>query len=435
MSKRILGDNPFTSDEQPAPAEVDHASTSSEHGATEIEAAGEPAAPDSGAGPGDTQHSVAAAGDDSSGHGDSDDHLASQAQSVPDAATASPLDYFDAEDLELLGAEAAVPTGDYGPPISSRFPEPGITPEVRELADRVDVLSTPVFPIEHQRQLPLSFFWKRYRYLAMRDRSSLVDEFGRDPVYMARYEPLLDFLYKVYFRVETSGLDHVPDTGRALLVANHAGTLPYDAALITYAMRREHPARRDARPLVEDFVFHFPYLGTFINRIGGVRACPENAQMLLEQDEVIVVFPEGVKGVGKLYKDRYRLQRFGRGGFIKLALKTRAPIIPVAIIGAEDTNPMLGKVTWLAKSLGLPHIPITPTFPWLGPAGLAPLPSKWYMRFGEPIDVSADHTPSAADDRILVNKLADNVRSTIQQMVDETLAERRPSVWSTFFAR
>jgi 1-acyl-sn-glycerol-3-phosphate acyltransferase len=319
-----------------------------------------------------------------------------------------------------------VPERDYGPPIESRLPDrTSITRELRELERRVRARLTPAFPIEPRRGVPVPFLWKRYRDFAMRDRSDVVDEFGRDPLYSARFEPILDFLYRRYFRVECRGLENVPDSGRALLVANHSGTLPYDGAIVMYALRRDHPARRDVRPLVEDFVFHFPYLGTLINRLGGVRACQQNAERLLDADQLVAVFPEGIKGIGKLYRDRYKLQRFGRGGFIKLALRTRAPLIPVAVVGAEDTHPMLTKVTWFAKSVGIPYVPITPTFPLLGPLGLLPLPAKWYVQFGPPIDLTRDYGPEAAADRILVNRLAENVRSHIQTLVDDILAERQ----------
>jgi len=227
--------------------------------------------------------------------------------------------------------------------------------------------------------------------------------------------------------VQATGLEHVPARGRALLVANHAGTLPYDSAMVMHAVRRDHPARRDVRPLVEDTVFHLPFLGPIMNRIGGVRADPENAERLLVKDELVAVFPEGEKGMGKLWRDRYRLQRFGRGGFVKLALRTGAPIIPVAVVGAEEAAPMLGKVTWFAKNIGIPWVPVTPLFPWLGPAGLLPLPSKWYVRFGAPLDLG-HLQPDAAEDRLLVNKLADQVRTQIQQMIDELLGQRR-SPW------
>ncbi|MCG8424240.1 MAG: acyltransferase family protein [Proteobacteria bacterium] len=364
---------------------------------------------------------------------------ADQDSAVPDAAVPESdwagasaqreSDPGDSGDFVILGGEAVVPQRDYGPPIESVLPDPERRKrEIRELERRVRERLTPAFPIEQRRHLPLEFLWRRYRQLAMQSRSDVVDEFGRDPIVLSRFEPLLNLLYTSYFRVEATGIAHVPDTGRAIIVANHAGTLPYDGVMIMQAMRREHPGRRDARPLVEDFIFHFPYLGTLINRIGGVRACPENAERLLASDQVIIVFPEGQKGTGKLFRDRYRLQRFGRGGFVKLALRTRSPIIPVAVVGAEESMPILRKVTWLTKSLNVPYIPITPTFPILGPLGLVPVPSKWYLIFGPAIDLAADYGPERADDRLLVNKLAEQVRSTIQSMVDGALKRRKSVV-------
>ena len=299
--------------------------------------------------------------------------------------------------------------------------------ELRELERRVEQQRTPVFPIELRKVLPLPALQRRWRALAMWGRSDVVDDFGRDPRATARWEWLFEFLYTRWFRVQATGLEHVPARGRALLVANHAGTLPYDSAMVMHAVRRDHPARRDVRPLVEDTVFHLPFLGPIMNRIGGVRADPENAERLLVKDELVAVFPEGEKGMGKLWRDRYRLQRFGRGGFVKLALRTGAPIIPVAVVGAEEAAPMLGKVTWFAKNIGIPWVPVTPLFPWLGPAGLLPLPSKWYVRFGAPLDLG-HLQPDAAEDRLLVNKLADQVRTQIQQMIDELLGQRR-SPW------
>jgi 1-acyl-sn-glycerol-3-phosphate acyltransferase len=270
---------------------------------------------------------------------------------------------------------------------------------------------------------PLDLLWRRYRALAMRDRSDVVDEFGRDPRVAERLGPAIRFLYERYFRVSTSGAENLPPSGRAIVVANHSGTLPYDGAMLMHAVRAE--TGRELRPLTEDFVFHFPFLGTLINRIGGVRACQENAERLLAAEHLVAVFPEGVKGIGKLFRERYRLQRFGRGGFIKLALRTGAPVVPAAIVGAEEIHPMLGRISWFARSLGIPYVPLTPTFPLLGPLGLLPLPTKWSIRFGAPLDLAREHGADAADDRILVNKLADGVRSTIQAMVDEALAARR----------
>jgi 1-acyl-sn-glycerol-3-phosphate acyltransferase len=322
------------------------------------------------------------------------------------------------------------PPSEYGPSID-RPPaarRSGLADEVRHLERRIVERILPErrgAGGEGRQRLPLEFFWRRWRSLAMRDRSDRVDEFGRDPHVAAKAEPLLDFLYRTYFRVAARGMGHIPDEGRALIVTNHSGTLPYDGAMIMHAVKKEHAARREVRPLVEDFVFHFPYLGTLMNRIGGVRACPENAERLLEQDQLVAVFPEGIKGIGKLFRERYQLQRFGRGGFVKLALKCDAPIIPTAVVGAEEIHPMVARVTWLAKSVGIPYVPITPTFPFLGPLGLVPLPTKWYLAFGEPLYFNAEYGAEGANDRILVNKLAEQVRNKIQAMIDELLKERR----------
>ncbi|HEY4057995.1 MAG TPA: lysophospholipid acyltransferase family protein [Kofleriaceae bacterium] len=304
--------------------------------------------------------------------------------------------------------------------------------ELRELERRMEQQRTPVFPIDLRNRIPLDGLWRAWRQLAMLGRSDVVDDFGRDPRATARWEWLFEFLYSKWFRVECTGLDNVPSEGRALLVANHAGSLPYDSAMVMHAVRRDHPARRDVRPLVEDTVFHLPFLGPIMNRIGGVRADPENAERLLRRDELVAVFPEGEKGMGKLWKERYRLQRFGRGGFVKLALRTGAPIIPVAVVGAEEAAPMLGKVTWFAKNIGIPWIPVTPTFPWLGPGGLLPLPSKWRIAFGEPIDLGG-LGPDAAEDRLLVNKLADQIRTQIQSMIEDLLGRRRAPILGAFF--
>jgi 1-acyl-sn-glycerol-3-phosphate acyltransferase len=258
----------------------------------------------------------------------------------------------------------------------------------------------------------------------LRNRSLDVDEFGFDPVYSEAVEPLFEFLYERYWQVETRGIEHIPAEGRAVLVCNHSGAVPWDAGMVLFAVRREHPAQRALRPLVEDSIYHLPFIGSWFSRLGGVRACQENAQRLLERDELVAVFPEGMKGVGKLFRDRYKLQRFGRGGFVKLCLRTRAPVIPVAIIGAEEIHPVLARVTGPARLLGLPYIPITPTFPWLGPLGLVPLPAKWIIAFGEPMPIGPDHGPAAATNELLVTRLAEEVRQRIQSMIIDLLRER-----------
>jgi 1-acyl-sn-glycerol-3-phosphate acyltransferase len=369
--------------------------------------------------------------DDSNPKDPSDDDDYSDADPrVPDASAWPDRDLGFLGDDVYLGEEAGIPAGLMG----SHVPRPGAPApaELRELERRVEQRGTPVFPIDLRKRLPLEAVWRRWRSLAMWGRSDVVDDFGRDPRATARWEWLFEFLYSRWFRVQATGLENIPDRGRALLVANHAGSLPYDSAMVMHAVRRDHPARRDVRPLVEDTVFHLPFLGPIMNRIGGVRADPDNAERLLQADELVAVFPEGEKGMGKLWKDRYRLQRFGRGGFVKLALRTGAPIIPVAVVGAEEAAPMLGKVTWFAKNIGIPWIPVTPTFPWLGPAGLLPLPSKWYVAFGAPIDLGKAHGEAAADDRLLVNKLADQIRTQIQDMIDELLGNRRSPILPAF---
>jgi 1-acyl-sn-glycerol-3-phosphate acyltransferase len=325
-------------------------------------------------------------------------------------------------------AEGAPP--DYGPSLDQpRSGTPGTAPglgsEFRMMQRWVHDRLQPV--LFERQQPPFSFLWRWWRRFAMRDRSEVVDEFGRDPVYCEKTEPLLDFLYRSYFRIEVSGLENIPHTGRGVIVANHSGMLPYDGIMLMHALRTEHPSHREVRPLTEDFVFYLPYLGTVVNRLGAVRACPENAERLLAQDQLIAVFPEGLKGTGKLYRERYQLQRFGRGGFVKLALRCDSPIIPAAIVGAEEVHPVVARFTWLAKNLGLPHFPITPTFPLLGPLGLVPLPTKWFIRFGAPLYFNSEHGAKAADDRILVNRLSENVRSSIQELLD-SLLERRKSI-------
>lgn len=264
-------------------------------------------------------------------------------------------------------------------------------------------------------------------YFFRKGGESEVDEFGMDPAMVEAVRPFFQFLFDDYWRVGVEGIEHIPARGRCLLVANHSGGLPYDGSMITLACLEKHPAHRHVRFLAEDFIYHFPFLGTFMNRLGAVRACPENATMLLKRNNVVVVFPEGVKGLGKLYSERYQLQRFGRGGFIKIAIKTKTPIVPVAIVGAEEIHPILWKSSLLAKAMGIPYLPITPTFPWLGPLGMIPLPTKWMIRFGKPISFK-NYKPSQAEDGLLVQTLSEKVKTEVQKMVDGLLKKRK-SVW------
>lgn len=254
-----------------------------------------------------------------------------------------------------------------------------------------------------------------------------IDPFGRDPAFEQKVRSILDFLYYKYWRISTHGMEHVPSKGRALLVSNHSGTLAYDGSMLSLAITNDHPAQRDVRFLVEDFVYYLPFLGTYMYRLGGVRASQENAERLLNSDHLVAVFPEGVKGIGKYYSQRYHLQRFGRGGFIKLAIRTRSPIVPVAVIGAEEIHPILYKSSLLAKPLGIPYLPITPTLPLLGPLGLIPLPTKWSIHFGEPIDFGKYSLDTLKDD-LKIHHLSEMVRQRIQDMVTEAVKKRR-SVW------
>jgi len=254
-----------------------------------------------------------------------------------------------------------------------------------------------------------------------------VDDFGLDPVYEKRLQPFANYLYERYFRVEPAGVENVPSEGRCLVVANHSGTLPLDGFMLRTCLRLSHPSGRELRWLAEDYVYHLPFVGAFMSRVGGVRACQENAERLLGKDALVAVFPEGVKGIGKLYRDRYRLQRFGRGGFIRLCLKTGTPLVPCAIVGAEESSPMLHRDEFFSRLFGLPYLPVTPTFPLLGPLGLVPAPTKWRIEFGEVVTFH-EYGPDAADDPILVGQLADRVRLGIQRMVDGALASRK-SFW------
>ncbi|HEV2724432.1 MAG TPA: lysophospholipid acyltransferase family protein, partial [Thermoleophilaceae bacterium] len=180
---------------------------------------------------------------------------------------------------------------------------------------------------------------------------------------------------------------------------------------------------RYPRFLVLNWAFELPYVSVAIRKLGGVVASPHNASRLLEQDRLLAVFPEGVKGAGKPFSERYRLQRFGRGGFVEVALRTGAPIVPVAVVGSEEIYPKLGEAPLLARLLGAPYFPLTPIFPWLGPIGMVPLPSKWRIEFCEPIETAA-YGPAAAEDRALVLELSEQVRETIQRKLYENLVRR-----------
>jgi len=248
-----------------------------------------------------------------------------------------------------------------------------------------------------------------------------LDEYGFDPELTdAVVLPALRTLYQQWFRVEVNGIENIPTTGGALLVANHSGgLLPLDAAMTGVAVHDKHPAARRLRMLADERVFSTPGLSVLARRMGVTLACSADAEGLLSAGELVGVWPEGFGGIGKLFRERYTLQRFGRGGFVSSAMAAGVPIIPVSIVGAEEIYPVLGRIKALARLLDVPYFPVTPTFPWLGPLGLVPLPSKWYIEFGAPIQ-----TDGVSDSTDLFD-LTDQVREQIQTTLYRLLSQRR----------
>jgi len=252
-----------------------------------------------------------------------------------------------------------------------------------------------------------------------------VDDFGHDPELVDHLlAPLLRPLYRTWWRVETRGLEHVPESGAAMVVGNHAGTLPFDAMMVALALHDEHPAHRTLRMLAADLAFTLPVVAPLARKSGNTLACEEDAKRLLAAGELVGVWPEGYKGLGKPFSERYQLRRFGRGGFVELALRTGTPLVPVAVVGSEEIYPMIGNLHRVARVLGLPYLPVTPTFPLLGPLGAIPLPSKWLIEFCPPIE-TAGYGPEAVLDPMVVFDLTDQVRDTIQRTLDKNLATRR----------
>jgi 1-acyl-sn-glycerol-3-phosphate acyltransferase len=269
----------------------------------------------------------------------------------------------------------------------------------------------------------------------------VVDEMGFDPELTEALLPVLRPLYRSGFRVEVRGIENIPAEGGALVVANHSGAIALDAVMTQLAVHDEHPSHRHLRLLGADLVFALPVVGELARKTGTTLAAHADAERLLRSGELVGVWPEGFKGIGKPFSERYKLQRFGRGGFVSAALATQVPIVPCSIVGAEEIYPIIGNMKTLARLLGLPYLPVTPTFPWLGPLGLVPLPSKWIIEFGTPIDTTT-HAPSAGleaagqptagadpDDPMIVFDLTDQVRETIQQTLYALLMQRR----SVFF--
>ena len=250
-----------------------------------------------------------------------------------------------------------------------------------------------------------------------------VDEFGFDAELTERvFLPLLRPFVRTWFRVELRGAENLPEQGPALLVSNHAGALPLDGMVLHAVVHDE--IGRHPRMLGADLIFATPFSHDLARKTGTTLACQEDAERLLRAGELVSVFPEGFKGLGKRYADRYKLQRFGRGGFVSAAVRASVPIIPVSIVGSEEIYPLLSRAPVLARALGLPYFPVTPLFPWLGPLGAVPLPSKWIISVGEAIGTD-ELPPGAADDPMVVFDITDQVRETIQHTLYALLMQRR----------
>jgi 1-acyl-sn-glycerol-3-phosphate acyltransferase len=261
------------------------------------------------------------------------------------------------------------------------------------------------------------------------DPERALDDWGRSERVYSLMEPLLNFYYRYWFRVEQEGVENVPAEGGALLVSNHSGALPPDGPMIVQAIRNEHPHPRPVYMLGEHWFKGYPGVSMLAAKIGLVPAHPANAQRLLrDEGRLALVFPEGLKATRKLYWQRYRLRRFGRGGFVKTALRAGVPIVPVAVIGAEEAMPIFAHVPILQRLTGLIYFPINHAFPQFGlAAALMYLPAKFKIRFLEPLHLDG-YTPEDADDLELVQSLAEEVRVRIQTAVDRLLASRK-SVW------
>src|SRR5918995_177008 len=250
-----------------------------------------------------------------------------------------------------------------------------------------------------------------------------LNDWGRSERVEGLYDRFVaDFFYRYWFRAEVEGIENVPSSGGALLVSNHAGALPPDAAMIAKAIREEHTHPRPVNITVEHFFKGYPGFSTLLPKIGCVAAHPANVHRLLhDEEQLVLVFPEGRKGTAKLYKDR-----FGRGGFVEAAMRAGTPIVPACVVGAEESAPIFAQVGLLKRVTGLLYFPITPTFPHFGLLGmLGYLPAKFKLRFLEPIEFGPG---DSHEDKALVQTIAQEVRARIQENLWDMLAKRK-SVW------
>lgn len=313
------------------------------------------------------------------------------------------------------------------PPRTEAPPRPAVTTEEHDPATGIPVgewlqavqgAAMEMFGADWERRLAHFMAFIRRRV----EGDYTVDEYGFDQevtekFFMAVLRPIA----QKWFRIEVRGIENIPAEGGALVVSNHSGTIPVDG-LMTMLVLNDH-AGRHLRALGADLVFRLPLVSSLARKGGATLACGADAERMLSGGELVGVWPEGFKGIGKPFSERYKLQRFGRGGFVSAALRTGVPIVPLSVVGAEEIYPLVGNVPSLARLFGVPYIPITPFFPLLGPLGLVPLPSKWLMEFGEPIRTDA-YDPLEAEDPMLVFNVTDQVRETIQHTLFDLLRER-----------
>jgi 1-acyl-sn-glycerol-3-phosphate acyltransferase len=346
---------------------------------------------------------------------------------APSASTSKPTQPAARPRTKSAGKGSAADTENSVLPTRSpattdhRHPGPGISP--LEWLSAFTSASKEVFGANWEPRLAEFLAFLRRRLTG----EFTVDDYGFDHEVTEQF--LLTAMRPIaqkWFRIEVSGAENIPAEGGALVVSNHSGTVPIDG-MMTAVTIHDH-TDRFLRPLGADLVFRLPIIGDLARKGGATLACLEDAERMLRGGELVGVWPEGFKGIGKPFSERYKLQRFGRGGFVSAALRTGVPIIPTSVVGAEEIYPLVGNIPSLARLLGLPYLPITPLFPLLGPLGLVPLPSKWLIEFGEPIRTD-DYDVGAADDPMLVFNVTDQVRESIQQTL-YTLLMKRKSVFS-----
>lgn len=346
---------------------------------------------------------------------------------APRRPAAAEGDRPDGQTSEQAAEQAPTPAAVPVEPGPAPAPRPPVTTEERDA--RGVPLSDWLAAFQHAAREVFGDQWEPQlaRLLAFLRRrvtgDYVVDEYGFDEevtqrFFMAALRPVAE----KWFRIELRGLENIPAEGGALVVSNHSGTIPVDG-LMTMVSIHDHTGRF-LRPLGADLVFRTPLLSTLARKGGATLACNEDAERMLRGGELVGVWPEGFKGIGKPYSDRYKLQRFGRGGFVSAAIRTGVPIVPLSVVGAEEIYPLVGNVPALARLLGLPYVPITPLFPWLGPLGLVPLPSKWLLEFGEPVRTD-EYDEGAADDPMLVFNVTDQIRESIQQTLYTLLMQRQ----------